>query len=62
MVDNRRGMTDAFKDIEKFEAAEPLNEQRRNFHRQNGRLRAAHDLLLPRLRSGEVVVGNLVVR
>jgi len=38
------------------EFAEPLNEQRANLHQQNSTLRAARDLLLPRLMSGEVPV------
>jgi len=36
--------------------AEPLNLQRTNLYRQNEKLRAACDLLLPRLMSGEIAV------
>ena len=36
------------------EFAEPLNQQRANLYRQNEKLRAARDLLLPRLMSGEL--------
>lgn len=38
------------------EVAEPLNQQRANLYRQNQKLRAARDLLLPRLMSGEIAV------
>ena len=38
------------------EAAEPLNQQRANLYRQNEKLRAARDLLLPRLMSGDLAV------
>lgn len=38
------------------EIAEPLNSQRANLYRQNEKLRAARDLLLPRLMSGEIAV------
>jgi type I restriction enzyme S subunit len=38
------------------EAAEPLNQQRANLYRQNGKLGTARDLLLPRLMSGEIEV------
>jgi len=38
------------------EAAEPLNKQRATLYRQNEKLRAARDLLLPRLMSGEIAV------
>lgn len=38
------------------EAVEPLTRQRDNLHQQNVRLRAARDLLLPRLMSGELAV------
>lgn len=38
------------------EAAEALNKQRTSLYRQNERLRAARDLLLPRLISGEIAV------
>lgn len=38
------------------EVAEPLNQQRANLYRQIERLRAARDLLLPRLMSGEIAV------
>jgi type I restriction enzyme S subunit len=38
------------------EAAEPLNLQRANLYRQNEKLHAARDLLLPRLMSGEIAV------
>jgi type I restriction enzyme S subunit len=38
------------------EAVEPLNIQRENLGRQNDKLRAARDLLLPRLMSGEIAV------
>jgi type I restriction enzyme, S subunit len=37
------------------ETAEPIHQQRANLYRQNEKLRAARDLLLPRLMSGEVV-------
>ena len=38
------------------EFAEPLNLQRAVLYRQNAKLRAARDLLLPRLMSGEIAV------
>jgi type I restriction enzyme S subunit len=38
------------------EALKPVFEQRKNLHRQNQKLRAARDLLLPRLMSGEITV------
>jgi type I restriction enzyme S subunit len=38
------------------QVAEDLNEQRANLYRQNEKLRAARDLLLPRLMSGEIAV------
>jgi type I restriction enzyme S subunit len=38
------------------EAAGALNQQRANLYRQNAKLRAARDLLLPRLMSGEIAV------
>ncbi len=38
------------------EAVEPINQQRANLYRQNDKLRAARDLLLPRLMSGEIAV------
>jgi len=38
------------------EFAEPLNRQRAVLYRQNEKLRAARDLLLPRLMSGEIAV------
>lgn len=38
------------------EFAEPLTQQRAVLYRQNEKLRAARDLLLPRLMSGEIVV------
>ena len=38
------------------EATEPLNQQRANLYRQNEKLRAARNLLLPRLMSGEIAV------
>jgi type I restriction enzyme S subunit len=38
------------------EVAEPINQQRANLYRQNEKLRAGRDLLLPRLMSGEIVV------
>jgi type I restriction enzyme S subunit len=40
-----------FRDVVEF-----LNLQRNNLYRQNGKLRAARDLLLPRLMSGEIAV------
>ena len=38
------------------EIVKPINEQRTNLYRQNQKLRAARDLLLPRLMSGEIAV------
>ena len=38
------------------EIVKPINEQRANLYRQNQKLRAARDLLLPRLMSGEIAV------
>lgn len=38
------------------EIVKPMNEQRTNLYRQNQKLRAARDLLLPRLMSGEIEV------
>jgi len=38
------------------EFAAPLNQQRAVLYRQNEKLRAARDLLLPRLMSGEIAV------
>ena len=38
------------------ELAEPLNQQRAILYRQNEKLRAARDLLLPKLMSGEIAV------
>jgi type I restriction enzyme S subunit len=43
--------------LESFdEIAEPTFSQRHNLHLQNQRLRAARDLLLPRLMNGEIAV------
>ena len=38
------------------DVVEPINQQRANLHRQNDKLRAARDLLLPRLMTGEISV------
>lgn len=38
------------------EVVEPMNSQRANLYRQNEKLRAARDLLLPRLMSGDIAV------
>ena len=38
------------------EVVEPMNSQRANLYRQNEKLRAARDLLLPRLMSGHIAV------
>jgi type I restriction enzyme S subunit len=38
------------------EVAEPLNQQRGVLYRQNEKLRAARDLLVPRLMSGALAV------
>jgi type I restriction enzyme S subunit len=41
------------------EAAEPMFRQMKNLQLQNSKLRAARDLLLPRLMSGEVELDSL---
>jgi type I restriction enzyme S subunit len=45
------GLQQQFRDV-----AAPIHEERANLYRQNNKLRAARDLLLPRLMSGQIAV------